>query len=242
MKTIQTKVDAILTATQPSANSPPTWGECRPAFPSTTEHGFNCGESGMTLRDYFAAKAMQGMAGSHAYCERGWDQADLAGQAYEIADAMLKARNRGVEQSENDRRAAACLNALKHVSTEDLESGQVQSISLRLFEAEKQRDELRDVLKSCIEYVAAAGDDWVTDKAREIIAKSEATLAAVQPATNDWIPWAGGNRPVDTIVVVKFRSGGIGTDHACSYDWRHVNGPVDIVAYQVAQQSEETGG
>ena len=47
---------------------------------------------GMTLRDYFAAKAMQGMAGSHAYCERGWDQADLAGQAYEIADAMLKAR------------------------------------------------------------------------------------------------------------------------------------------------------
>ena len=47
---------------------------------------------GITLRDYFAAKAMQGMAGSHAYCERGWDQADLAGQAYEIADAMLKAR------------------------------------------------------------------------------------------------------------------------------------------------------
>lgn len=48
--------------------------------------------AGMTLRDYFAAKAMQGMAGSHAYCERGLDQADLAGQAYEIADAMLKAR------------------------------------------------------------------------------------------------------------------------------------------------------
>lgn len=49
-------------------------------------------QGGMSLRDYFAAKAMQGMAGSHAYCERGWDQADLAGQAYEIADAMLKAR------------------------------------------------------------------------------------------------------------------------------------------------------
>ena len=63
--------------------------------------------AGMTLRDYFAAKAMQGMAGSHAYCERGWDQADLAGQAYEIADAMLKARNHSVGQSENDRRVAA---------------------------------------------------------------------------------------------------------------------------------------
>ena len=58
-----------------------------PAFPAAWML-----ERGMTLRDYFAAKAMQGMAGSHAYCERGWDQADLAGQAYEIADAMLKAR------------------------------------------------------------------------------------------------------------------------------------------------------
>lgn len=45
-----------------------------------------------SLRDEFAAKAMQGMAGSHGYCERGWDQKDLAGQAYELADAMLAAR------------------------------------------------------------------------------------------------------------------------------------------------------
>ena len=44
------------------------------------------------MRDYFAAKAMQGMAGSPRYCEHGWDQADLAAQAYEIADAMLEAR------------------------------------------------------------------------------------------------------------------------------------------------------
>lgn len=67
-----------------------------PAFPAPDlgEHDFGQRGAywGMTLRDYFAAKAMQGMAGSHAYCERGWDQADLAGQAYEIADAMLKAR------------------------------------------------------------------------------------------------------------------------------------------------------
>ena len=40
----------------------------------------------------FAAKAMQGMAGSHGYCERGWDQKDLAGQAYELADAMFASR------------------------------------------------------------------------------------------------------------------------------------------------------
>ena len=58
-----------------------------PAFPRQPG-----GDTGMTLRDYFAAKAMQGMAGSPRYCEHGWDQADLAAQAYEIADAMIKAR------------------------------------------------------------------------------------------------------------------------------------------------------
>ena len=42
-----------------------------------------------SLRDDLAAKAMQGMAGSHGYCERGWDQKDLFRQAYELADAML---------------------------------------------------------------------------------------------------------------------------------------------------------
>ena len=58
-----------------------------PAFPRQPG-----GDTGMTLRDYFAAKAMHGMAGSRRYCEVGWDQADMASQAYEIADAMLKAR------------------------------------------------------------------------------------------------------------------------------------------------------
>ena len=43
-----------------------------------------------SLRDDLAAKAMQGVAGS--YCERGWDQKDLAGQAYELADAMFATR------------------------------------------------------------------------------------------------------------------------------------------------------
>ena len=47
--------------------------------------------SGMTLRDYFAAKAMQG------YCsDPDWRQdmvfIDTAYAAYEQADAMLKAR------------------------------------------------------------------------------------------------------------------------------------------------------
>ena len=61
-----------------------------PAFPTTAEHGFNCGGPGMTLRDYFAAKAMQGfLTAKYAstYRPEAWTK-----EAYEMADAMLKAR------------------------------------------------------------------------------------------------------------------------------------------------------
>lgn len=44
---------------------------------------------GMTLRDYFAAKAMQGIISSE--CNYG-AFSDLASDAYSIADAMLRAR------------------------------------------------------------------------------------------------------------------------------------------------------
>lgn len=47
---------------------------------------------GMTLRDYFAAKAMQGMAASKEHCTDGWAHSDIAIQAYYLADAMLRAR------------------------------------------------------------------------------------------------------------------------------------------------------
>lgn len=124
-----------------------------PAFPTTTEHGFNCGEPGMTLRDYFAAKAMPACyaeycahANTHGY-EEDWKMGVALG-SYTMADAMLKARDHGAGGSENDRRVAACLDALK------------------------QRDELRDALKSCIDYGAMTGDDWVTDKALAALAKA----------------------------------------------------------------------
>lgn len=47
------------------------------------------GSEGMTLRDYLAAKAMQQMAGGG---HSSW--ADLAADAYGIADAMLKERDK----------------------------------------------------------------------------------------------------------------------------------------------------
>ena len=49
------------------------------------------GDTGMTLRDYFAAKAMT------RFVSRSWGSymaADIADCAYELADAMLEARMR----------------------------------------------------------------------------------------------------------------------------------------------------
>ena len=57
----------------------------QPAFPQQTNATY--GYTGMTLRDYFAAKAMQGMLAHD-------DQplADLVDYAWQVADAMLTAR------------------------------------------------------------------------------------------------------------------------------------------------------
>ena len=57
-----------------------------PAFPED----FPC-ESGMTLRDYFAAKAMQGFCAADDTGE--WSPSFMADSSYKIADAMLKARD-----------------------------------------------------------------------------------------------------------------------------------------------------
>lgn len=46
---------------------------------------------GMTLRDYFAAKAMAALIGDGGYDSRN---NDLAKGAYSVADAMLRAREK----------------------------------------------------------------------------------------------------------------------------------------------------
>jgi hypothetical protein len=59
------------------------------AFPTRNE------EEGMDLRDYFAAKAMQGMlANKGVIYNKNADENDKSGaeRAYKIADAMMKAR------------------------------------------------------------------------------------------------------------------------------------------------------
>lgn len=64
-----------------------------PAFPRPAseahQHGMHKPQEGMTMRDYFAAKAMQGFA---AYIGPSMSFESRAKIAYEWADAMLKAR------------------------------------------------------------------------------------------------------------------------------------------------------
>jgi hypothetical protein len=47
----------------------------------------------MDLRDYFAAKAMQGLLAS-PLCPSAFDPKQKAASAYAVADAMLKARDK----------------------------------------------------------------------------------------------------------------------------------------------------
>ena len=58
-----------------------------PAFPQPTDSTLSW--QGMTLRDYFAAKAMQGFLGDP---NMPLDNDKLAEWSYKMADSMLKAR------------------------------------------------------------------------------------------------------------------------------------------------------
>ncbi|OZI39007.1 hypothetical protein CEG14_05580 [Bordetella genomosp. 1] len=67
-----------------------------PAFPHTRVHFDTSGtrKDGMTLRDYFAAQALAGLAGRKFHAgDAGDGYAEwAASMAYEFADAMLAAR------------------------------------------------------------------------------------------------------------------------------------------------------
>ena len=63
-----------------------------PAFPSTFHNGWGEPEKGMQLRDYFAAKAMQGLLASEVNAPIN----TFAIRAYKVADAMMKARTDGL--------------------------------------------------------------------------------------------------------------------------------------------------
>jgi hypothetical protein len=62
------------------------------AFPKTNEPLTHPYQDGMDLRDYFAAKALQGLLATN-------DNAviDIVESAYIYADAMMKEREKGLE-------------------------------------------------------------------------------------------------------------------------------------------------
>lgn len=57
------------------------------AFPTPAVEGYHAAEPGMSLRDYFAAKAMQSLILNPATIS---PEVPLSVRAYEIADAMLR--------------------------------------------------------------------------------------------------------------------------------------------------------
>ena len=71
-----------------------------PAFPATVQDDRDCGSryaagyGGMSLRDWFAGKALEGQA--HRFDHPHNHRELLAKDCYEIADAMLRARSENV--------------------------------------------------------------------------------------------------------------------------------------------------
>ena len=62
-----------------------------PAFPAPANVG-HITQQGMTVRDYFAAKAMQAILSENPDYHQTYQFIDLADFSYQAADAMLKAR------------------------------------------------------------------------------------------------------------------------------------------------------
>jgi hypothetical protein len=61
-----------------------------PAFPCVNDEGLDI--AGMSLRDYFAAKAMDAICSALSQGMHPHDVSKMAADAYFIADAMIKAR------------------------------------------------------------------------------------------------------------------------------------------------------
>ena len=80
----------------------------------------------------------------------------------------------GMRAIANARRIVACVNALEHISTEDLESGRMQNLAVRLADAEKQRDELLAFAKEFVEAWGngMAGDSYLLKMANAAILKA----------------------------------------------------------------------
>ena len=106
--------------------------------------------------------------------------------------------------------------------------------------------ELLEALKACLKKGARWHPaDPVVLGAISAIAKAEAALAEPQADADGWIPWSGGECPLDllTQVDVRYRNSGeliIGsTCLAGAYDWSHDERDYDIIAYRIVKESDK---
>ena len=108
--------------------------------------------------------------------------------------------------------------------------------------------ELLDALKACLKNCARwhPADPTVLG-AISAIAKAEAALAEPQADADGWIPWSGGECPVETPahnLFIRFRNGKEASDHASraqSYVWQYEGKahPADIIAYRIAKGADK---
>lgn len=68
-----------------------------PAFPATEENTGRAASPGMTLRDYFAERAMRGWLSNHSHYKHPSSAglgSNIAKLSYDLADDMLRERGR----------------------------------------------------------------------------------------------------------------------------------------------------
>ena len=112
----------------------------------------------------------------------------------------------------------------------------------------EQFDSAEEAKEQCMRLLDTVLPEHPVMKARAVIAKAEAILAAPQPADDGWIPWNGGDCPVEvsTRVDAKFRDGekvynvpagycAEDPDSRIALDWSHMESDYDIIAYRVVK-------
>ena len=111
---------------------------------------------------------------------------------------------------------------------------------------------LLDALRSCVQYGAMTGDEWVFEKVLEAIAEAEKCAYNTLHDVKAWITWTGGDPTVEdgSFVDVLYRDGAelhsleagkVYPDYIYPRDasyafWRHDGQPNDIIAYRIVKE------
>ena len=105
--------------------------------------------------------------------------------------------------------------------------------------------ELLDALHDCERVMSAELKGLLViqpelEKARAAIAKAEAALAEPQADEDGWIPWSGGECPLEYGVIhhARFRDGcesALDADAPGWLGWKHRGADFDIIAYRVVK-------